>query len=149
MGSPKIRVRREDIFKITAFLNTGTEINIITSEVIEDAGLAMQQGPKLKLVSHTWQSHLFHSFCENVEMVMGRLKIKHPIFIMEYRDHNLVLGQLFLNSMKFSQEYKPDGIFGTITHSWTKQLTVFQILASQDLTNQTENRIFSQSLNKI
>ena len=39
--------------------------------------------------------------------------------MVEIEDYDLVLGQLFLNSVKFSQEYKSDGIFGTITHLHT------------------------------
>ena len=116
---------------------------------MEDAGLAMQRGPKLELISHTDHSCTFLGFCEGVEVAMGRLKTRYPIFFIKQRDHDLVLGQLFLNSVKFCQEYKPDGIFGTITHPHTKQLAVVRTLALQDPANQTENQIFSQSLNKI
>ena len=66
---------------------------------------------------------------------------------MEAGDHDLVLGQPFLNSVKFSQEYKPDKIFGTITHLHTHQTVVFRTLALKDPVNQRENQIFSQSLN--
>lgn len=58
-------------------------------------------------------------------MAKKRLKIRHSIFIMETRNYNLVLEQLFLNLVKFSQEYKPDRIFGTIIHPFTYQLAVF------------------------
>ncbi len=53
-----------------------------------------------------------------------------------------MLGQPFLNSVKFSQEYKPDGIFCTIMHFQTQQLVIFQTLVFQDPTNQTETQIF-------
>ncbi len=41
--------------------------------------------------------------------------MSHPIFVIENGDHDLVLGQLFLNSVKFNQEYNPNDILGTIT----------------------------------
>ena len=44
--------------------------------------------------------------------------------------------------VKFSQEYKPDGIFGIITHPQTQQSAVFRTLAPQHPANQTENQIF-------
>ena len=147
MGSPKARVRLEDGSKVTALLDTGAEINVMTREVMEDAGLAMRRGPKLELVSHTGHSRPFLGLCEDVEVAIGGLKTRHPIFVVEHGDHDLVLGQPFLNSVKFSQEYKPDGIFGTITHPQTQQSTVFRTLAPQDPANRTENQIFSQSLN--
>lgn len=135
MGSPKAKVRLEDGTKVTALLDTSAEINVMTCEAMEDAGLAMQRGPKLELVSHISHSRLFLGLCENVEVVIGRLKTRHPIFVVEHRDYDLVLGQLFLNSVKFSQKYKPDRIFGTMTHPQTRQSAVFQTLSTQDSAN--------------
>lgn len=147
MGSPKAKVRLEDGSKLTALLDTCAKINVMTKEVMEDAGLAMRRGPKLELVSHTGHSRPFLGLCEDVEVAIGGLKTRHHIFVVETGDHDLVLGQPFLNSVKFSQEYKPDGIFGAITHPYTHQSAVFRTLASQDPANQKENRIFSQTLN--
>lgn len=36
--------------------------------------------------------------------------------MLEAGDYNLVLGQLFINFLKFSQKYKPDEIFNTIMY---------------------------------
>lgn len=83
---------------------------------MEDTNLVMRCGLKFELVSHISHNHPFLSFCEDVEVVIGGQKTKHPIFIVEHGDHDLVLGQPFLNLVKFSQQYKSDGIFGTIMH---------------------------------
>ena len=112
----KAEVGLENSSKVTVFFNTGAEINVMTREVMENAGLAMRRSPKLELVSHTIHSCSFLGLCEDVEVAIRRLKTRHPIFVIEHGDHDLVLGQPFLNLVKFSQEYKPDGIFGTITH---------------------------------
>ncbi len=101
MGSPKAKVRLEDGSKIIALLDTGVEMNVRTREVIEDEGLAMQRGFKLELVSHTGHRCPFLGLCEDVEVAIGGLKTRHPIFVLEYRDHNLVLGQPCLNTIKF------------------------------------------------
>ncbi len=120
MGSSKAKVRLGDGFNVIAFLDTGIEINVMTRKIIKDMGLVIRRGPKLKLIFHTSHSHFFLGLCEEVEVAIGGLKIKHPIFVVKYEDHDLVLGQPFLNSVKFSQEYKPDDIFGTITHPQTQ-----------------------------
>lgn len=60
--------------------------------------LAMRWGPKLELLSHTDHSRLFFGLCENVEIAIGGLKTRHLIFVMMYRDQDLVLDQPFLNS---------------------------------------------------
>ncbi len=119
MGSPKAKIRLEDGSKVTALFDTDVEINVMTREVMKDAGLAMRRPPKLELVSNTGHIRLFLGLCEDVEIAIRGLKTRHPIFVVEHRDHDLVLGQPFLNSVKFGQEYKPDGIFGTITHLQT------------------------------
>ena len=147
MEPPKAKVRLENGSKVTALLDTGAEINVMTREVMEDAGLAMQRGLKLELVSHTGHSRLFLGLCEDVEVSIGGLKTRYPIFVVETGDHDLVLGQPFLNFVKFSQEYKSEGIFGTITRPYTQQLAIFRTLALQDLANPTEHQIFTQSLN--
>ena len=142
IGSPKANVCLEDSFKVIVLLDTGAKINVMTRKLMEDANLAMRQGLKLELVSHTDHSWPFLSLCEDVEVVIGELKTRYPIFIVEARDHDLVLSQPFLNSVKFSQEYKSDRIFGTITYSHTYQTAIFRTLAPQNPANQRENQIF-------
>ncbi len=147
MGFLKSIIRLENGFKIIALLDTGAEINIMTRKVMENAGLAIRRSPKIELVSHTGYSRLFLGLCEDIEVAIRGLKIRYPIFVIEYEDHDLVLDQLFLNSVQFSQECKPDGIFGTIMHPQTQHSTVFRILIPQDPTNRIEIQIFSQFLN--
>lgn len=147
MGSPKTKVRLEDGSKVLALLDTGAEIDLMTREVMEDAGLAIRRGPRLELVSHTGHSRPFLGLCKDVKVAVGGLKTRHPIFVVEHGDHDLVLGQSFLNAVKFSQDYKPDGVFGTIIHLQTKELAVFRTLSPKDPANWTENHIFPQSLN--
>lgn len=130
-----------------ALLDTGAEINVMTKEVMENAGLAMRRGPRLELVSHTGHSQPFLGLCEDVEVAVSGLKTRHSIFVVEHGDHDLVLGQPFLNAVKFSQDYKPDRVFGTIIHPQTKESAVFRTLSPKDPTNRTESHIFSQYLN--
>lgn len=42
MGSPKTKVRLEDGPKVLALLDTGAKIDLMTREIIKDAGLAMR-----------------------------------------------------------------------------------------------------------
>ncbi len=74
----------------------------MTREVIEDVGLAMRRSPKLELVSHIGHSHPVLGFCKDIEIAIGELKTRHLSFVIEYGDYGLVLGQPFLNSVKFS-----------------------------------------------
>lgn len=120
MGLSKAKIRLKNAFKVTALLDTSLEINIITRKVMEDASLPMQRGSKLGLISHTGHICLFPDLCKGVKIAIKGLKTRYPIFMFKQGDYDLVLGQLFLNLVKFSQKYKPNGIFGTITHLYTE-----------------------------
>lgn len=87
----KAKIKLEDGFKVTILLNSGIEINVMTRKVIKDASLAIQHSPKLEWISHTRHSRLFISFYDNVEMAIGGLKTRYPIFVVETKDHNLAL----------------------------------------------------------
>ncbi len=116
-------------------------------KLMGNANLAIRRRPKLELVSHTGHSRLFLGLCEDVEVAIGGLKTRYLIFVIEAGDHDLILGQPFLNSVKFCQEYKPDKIFSTITHPHTHQTAAFRTLVPKNPTNRKENQIFPQSLN--
>ena len=130
--SPKAKVYLEDNSKVTPLLDTGAEINMMIRKLMEDANLAMRRGSKLELISHIAHSSFFLGLCEDVEVAIRGLKTRHLTFLIEVDDHDLVLGQSVLNSVKFSQEYKPDRIFDTITHPYTHQTIIFRTLATQD-----------------
>lgn len=83
--------------------------------MIENANLVIKQGLKLELVLYIRYSRSFLGLCKDVEIIIEGLKLRYPIFIVEASIYNLVWGQSFLNFVKFSQKYKPDRIFNTIT----------------------------------
>ena len=87
--SPKAKICLEDGSKVTALLDTGAEINVMTRELMEEANLAMRQGPKLELVAHTSRSRSFRGLCEDIKVAIGELKTRHPIFVADAGDHDL------------------------------------------------------------
>lgn len=129
MESSGAKVRLEDGSKVISLLDTGAEINVMTRELMEDANLAMRRDRKLELISHIGHNRTFPSFYEDIETAIGGLKTRYPLFVVQAGDHDLVLGQLFLNSVKICQKYKPNGIFSIITHPHTYQIVVFKTLA--------------------
>lgn len=147
MSFAKAKIRLVNVSKVTVFLDTGAEINIITREIMEDTGLPMQCGAKLESIFHRSHNCSFLGLCNDVKVVIEGFKTRYPIFVIEIEDYNLVLEQLFLNLVKFSQEYKADRTFGTITQLYFHQSVVFQTLTNYNPANRIENRIFSQSLN--
>lgn len=103
IGFLKIKIRPEDGFKVTAFVDIRVEINVKTREVIEDTRLTIKNVPRLELIFHIFHSQPCLGLCEDVEITISRLKTRHHIFVLEAEDYDLVLGHLFLNTLKFWQ----------------------------------------------
>lgn len=70
----------------------------------------------MELMFHTHHSWLFLGLCKDMEVAVSDLKIKNPFYVVVHKDHDLILGQLFFNTVRFCQDYKPDGVYGIITH---------------------------------
>lgn len=101
MRLPKIKVCLKNDFKITIFLNIDIKINMIIRNLIKDANLAMRQESKLDLVLFTSYNYLL-GFCKNVKIAIKRIKIRYPIFVVKFKDYDFILGQNFLNFIKFN-----------------------------------------------
>lgn len=92
IGSQKAKVRIENGSKISFLLHTSVEIIVITQKYIEDMGLAMRRARKLDLMSHTDHSRSFFGLCSEIEVGIRGLRTRHPIFVVNHGDYNLVLG---------------------------------------------------------
>lgn len=93
----------------------------------------MKKKPKLELVSYTDHSQPFLGLCDDVKVAIREFKIRDPIFDVKDRDHDFVLSHFFLNSMKFCQEYKPNGRYSTIMHPHMHQTAFFCTITLQNL----------------
>lgn len=91
IGLSKTKVRLKDDFKVMLVLYIEAEINVMIREVMENIGLAMRQGFRLELVSHTGYSQPFLGPYKDIEVAVDGLKTRHPIFFVKHGDHHLVL----------------------------------------------------------
>lgn len=72
--------------------DTRAKIYTMTRKVIKDVRLAIRQSFRFMLVSHINHNWPFLDLYKDMKVVVSGLKIRHPIFIVEYGDHDLVLG---------------------------------------------------------
>lgn len=142
LGCPRTMVTVEKSAKVSALLDSGAEVSVMTKKVMNTAGLIMRQGPRLELVTHTGHHCPFIGVCEEVSINVGGLIIYTPVFVVEAGDHPLVLGQLFLHQGKFSQEYRNDGVFGHLTDETNTHTVVFPTLNPKDRANRQRADLF-------
>lgn len=98
----------------------------MSKTVIDDTKLVMRQRLKLQLVSQTRYSPLFLDLYKKIEVSIGGSQTKRLIFVVEVGGEDLVLGQLFLITIKFSKKYKLNGVFGFITFFKVRNLLFFK-----------------------
>lgn len=100
--SLKAKVYLKNSSKVTVLLINNVEINVISKRLIEETNLAIRQSSKIEFVFYTGDSRFFSGLCKNVEIAIKGLKTRHLIFLIKAGNHDFVLSQPFLNSIKFS-----------------------------------------------
>lgn len=126
-ATAKVSLDRQ--FKMSALLDSGSQINVMDRQTMIDAGLAMRPGPRIRLISHNRSLIAFAGVCKNVEVDIGGLVTIYPIFVVETALHALVLGQFFLIKTQFRQSFEDDDVFGTVSDEIETVSVIFRTLA--------------------
>lgn len=87
--------------EIIDLLNGGAKINMMNWKVMKNIGLVIKHICNLEYMSYIDPSFLLFSFYKDIEFAIIRIKTRHLIFVLKHWDHNLILGQLFFNLIKF------------------------------------------------
>ena len=74
-ATPKVKVRLEGT-SVTALIDTGAEVNVMTKGVADALGLPMRADPRLTLIAHTGHSRPFDGVYEDVEIDVGGVKVR-------------------------------------------------------------------------
>jgi hypothetical protein len=122
--SPRMVVNLGGEASVRALLDTGAEINVMTLDIAQEAGLAMRRNPKLVLVSHTGNTRGFVGVCENVEVQVGGIVTKQHIFVVDEADHLLVLGQPFVLATQLTFSYEGQNQHATLVGKDGKEVFV-------------------------
>jgi len=144
-ATPKLKVRVNDETLVHAMLDTGAEINVMTSEVAKAAGLAIRANPRLTLVSHAGDRRQFDGICEDVEIDIGGIKTYEPIFVVTSADHRLILGQPYIFSSKLTISAEDDGMYATIPSADKSKTIRIRVMKLEDAGNRVERDIFQEN----
>ncbi len=145
-GSPRAKVTFGNRIKITALLDSEAEINVMIRSLARDAQLKVIQGFRLRLIFHTGHEMDFEGVCLNVPIDVGGIKTKHHVFVVPHADHQLVLGQPFLQDVSINYDYAADGhTYAIISNPEKTKSAIFKCLDKRDSANRTEADVFPSS----
>ena len=108
--TPKIRVRiGEAIRSVLGLIDTGAEVNVMTSGLAHEARLFVRPEPSLSMVSHTGHTKRFTGVCDNVDIDVGGVVLKGNFFVLDEAEHSLVLGNPFIKYAQLTFRYDGTG----------------------------------------
>ncbi len=94
--TPKLKVKVNDEKLTYALLDTGAEVNVMTSELAREARLVVRPHTHITLIAHSGERRRFDGVCEDVKISVGGVCSINPIFVISKADQRLLLGQPFI-----------------------------------------------------
>ena len=103
--TPKLRCELNRSRETIALLDTGAEINVITRDLADEAGLIVRPDPQIVLVAYTGDRKRFDGICKNVLVSVSGIEVLQHIFVVDSGEHSLLLGQPFAYASSLTFEY--------------------------------------------
>jgi hypothetical protein len=142
VSTPKMKVRLNEEILVTAMVDSGAEINVMTAEVAERAGLAITPSPDLTIIGHGGERRRFEGVCEDTPIQIGGIIIYTPIFVVESADIPLILGQPFIFDSRLTLIREEDSQYITIPDPNSNQAIRVRVLQGDDVGNRVRGQIF-------
>jgi len=99
-AAPTISVTVNKIIKYSTLVNTGAELNIITTNVTNKAGLTIRTRVKIKISSYSKHINRFLGIIENILISVNLIACRVNIFMTRSVSQSLVLGISYLYSAR-------------------------------------------------
>ncbi|KAL8811791.1 MAG: hypothetical protein Q9200_001523 [Gallowayella weberi] len=142
-GCPEVRATVNDL-PLTAMIDSGSEINVISGANARRAGLAWRNGPTLQLLGVNGKLTKFLGVCNNVEINIGGAKRRMPIFVVEECDYEVILGRVYERKTRMGTQNHDDGTCDvTVLGEGDVQVTVRAVL-SDNPGNRSVHDVFRQ-----
>jgi hypothetical protein len=84
----------------------------------------------------------FDEICDDVELNIEKLKIRHYIFVIAHANHQLVLDQSFLTDLSANYDYRSDEVYVVFINSDLNRFVIFKAFDRHDSANRTKKDVF-------
>jgi hypothetical protein len=92
----KTKIIIENVVRIIELMNSKTKINVMIKNLMNKTRIIMRFEFRFRLIFHIDHDMNFDEICDNVELNIKKLKIRHHIFVIIHANHQLILDQFFL-----------------------------------------------------
>jgi hypothetical protein len=84
----------------------------------------------------------FDEMCDDVELNIEELKIRHYIFVIIHANHQLVFDQSFLIDLNANYDYRFDEVYIVFINFDFNRFVIFKVLNRHDFINRIEDNVF-------
>ncbi len=83
----KAKIIIEDVVKIIELMNSEAKINVMIKRLMNKTKIIMRFQSRLRLIFHIDHDMNFDKICDDVELNIEKLKIRHHIFVIAHANH--------------------------------------------------------------
>ncbi|KAL8698491.1 MAG: hypothetical protein Q9224_001828 [Gallowayella concinna] len=144
-GCPEVRAAVNTL-PLTAMIDSGSEINVISGANARKAGLAWRVGPTLQLLGVNGKLTKFLGVCNDVAINIGGATRRMPVFVVDECDYDVILGRVYERKARMGTQNNDDGTCDiTVIGDDNVQVTVRAVL-SDNPANRSVHDVFRQGL---
>ncbi len=138
----KTKIIIENVVKIIKLMNSKTQINMMIKRLINKTKIIMRFESRFRLISHIDHDMNFDEMCDDVELNIEELKIRHYIFVIIHANHQLVFDQSFLIDLNANYDYRFDEVYIVFINFDFNRFVIFKVLNRHDFINRIEDNVF-------
>ncbi len=123
-------------------MNSKTKINVMIKKLMNKTKIIMRFESRFRLIFHIDHDMNFDEICDDVELNIEKLKIRHYIFVIAHANHQLVLDQSFLTDLSANYDYRSDEVYVVFINSDLNRFVIFKAFDRHDSANRTKKDVF-------
>jgi hypothetical protein len=85
----------------------------------------------------------FDEICDDVELNIKKLKIRHHIFVIAHANHQFTFDQFFLIDLNANYDYRFDEVYVVFINFAFNRFVIFKVFDHHDSENRIEKNVFS------
>ena len=109
-ATPTILIIVNEIIEYSTLIDTGAELNIITTDVADRAGLTIRTRVKIKISSYSEHISRFLGIIENILISVDSIACRANIFVTRSAPQPLILKISYLHSARAQLLFDDDSI---------------------------------------
>jgi gag-polyprotein putative aspartyl protease len=136
---------------LLALIDSGAEVIVMSRSLAKNLGLPISKNVVMKMLTSEGRESRFTGLCSDIEIAIGDVKYRIPIWIVEKLKQNLILGRIYAKAARLSVKDEDDGICVCTVYSMDRSQEVsFLACQADEEENRTRKQlVLAEALNAL